>query len=152
MAFCDYQTDIGVDLGLQGFDEELAGFPGKHETVLLAESGHGIGGCAGSRPLSGDAAEMKRLFVYPWARGTGLGRAFTLAVINEACRLGYRKLHLDTFQSKMPSAVALYRALGFREVQGPKRGRRAPDLVDMELELLAAAAADGYAQEAGSAE
>ena len=51
--------------------------------------------------------ELKRLFVYPWARRTGLGRALTLAAIDEARRMGYRKLHLDTLQSKMPSAVGL---------------------------------------------
>lgn len=51
----------------------------------------------------------------------------------------------------MPSAVALYRALGFREVPGFLGGGN-PDLVDMELELFAGAADDGKSQEASGAE
>ncbi len=37
---------------------------------------------------------MKRLYVRPGARGTGLGRALVAAVLAEATRLGYREIKL----------------------------------------------------------
>lgn len=128
--FRDYQANIGVDLCFQSFEEELAQLPGKYLTVLLHEHG-----CVALRPFDAETVEMKRLFVYPAARGKGLGKQLTLAAIDEAIERGYRHLHLDTLKSKMPSAVALYQTLGFVEVPAEGGGNVMPDLVDMELDL-----------------
>ena len=59
-----------------------------------------------------------------------------IEAINEARQRGDLSLHLDTVESKMPSAAALYRALGCTQAQGPE-GKQDPDLVDMELDLAA---------------
>ena len=141
--FRDYQADIDVDLCFQSFEEELAGLPGKYVCVLLAD-----GGCVGLRPYDADTVELKRLFVYPQARGLGLGLQLTLSAIDYARELGFVKMHLDTLKKKMPSAVRMYEALGFEEVPA-RGGTRMPDLVDMELDLVLFAAKECGTEEAG---
>jgi GNAT superfamily N-acetyltransferase len=115
-----YAASLPVDLGYQDFEAEVAGLPGAYApprgALILArnEAGAPIG-CGAIRPLSPEIAEMKRLYVVPSARGTGLGRALAEALIAESARLGYGTLRLDTLPS-MAGALALYRTLGFREI------------------------------------
>lgn len=119
--FAGYAASLPVDLGYQDFDGELAALPGKYAPpageLFLARDAAGVPlGCVGLRPLPDDGCcEMKRLFLRPAARGLGLGRALTEAVIDQARRLGYRELRLDTLAS-MTTAQALYGSMGFARI------------------------------------
>ncbi len=117
--FKEYQAALGVDLGFQGFDNELATLPGQYAApsgrLLLASADGLVAGCVALRPLSGDACEMKRLFVRPAFRASGVGRMLAERVIAEARSIGYRRMCLDTLPS-MGRAQQLYDTLGFREV------------------------------------
>jgi len=59
---------------------------------------------------------MKRLYVIPAARGLGLGRALTAALIAQTRLLGYQTLLLDTLPS-MAAATALCQQIGFRRIE-----------------------------------
>ncbi len=62
-----------------------------------------------------DAWEIKRLWVRPAARGTGLGRTLIEAIVKRALHAGKTRLVLDTAPQAMPAAHRLYLDLGFRE-------------------------------------
>ena len=117
--FREYAEAIGTDLEYQGFTAELAALPAPYApprgTLLVAHIDGGIAGCVGLRPLDGGIGEMKRLYVRPAYRSSGLGRQLVEAVVRSARQAGYRELRLDTLPS-MASAQALYRRLGFVEI------------------------------------
>ena len=118
--FRAYAAALHIDLGVQGFEQELAELPGAyappHGALLLARGEEGAAlGCVAIRRLDGLACEMKRLYVCPEARGTGLGRALVAAVLAEAPRLSYRQIKLDTLP-QLGEAIALYRNFGFQPI------------------------------------
>ncbi len=135
--FEEYSRGVGVDLCFQNFSKELAGLPGDYRPpagALLVGLVNGEAlGCVALHRWADDVAEMKRLFVRPAGRGSGLGRFLALEVIQRARRAGYRRLRLDTLPS-MQTAIALYRSLGFREIP-PYRANPVPGSLFFELEL-----------------
>jgi ribosomal protein S18 acetylase RimI-like enzyme len=116
--FVEYQRALGVSLCFQGFDAELASLPGDYAPprglLLLARKGEVPAACVALRPLFHRDAEMKRLYVRPAHRGSGIGRLLAERIIEEARARGYESLKLDTLPS-MQAAQGLYAKLGFRD-------------------------------------
>jgi GNAT superfamily N-acetyltransferase len=82
---------------------------------LVAWLGGEAVGCVGLKGGGGEAAEIKRLWVSPAARGIGLARRLMEAAEGRARELGVAVLRLDT-NSALPEAAALYRKTGWREI------------------------------------
>ena len=132
-----FETTFQHDLCFQGFEEELAGLPGKYAppkgNIWLAERAEGPVGIIGLRPLEDEVCEMKRLWVAEAARGSGLGRRLIEASFAGAREAGYRRMRLDTIGG-MERAIALYREYGFREIP-PYCENPLPGVIYFELEL-----------------
>jgi GNAT superfamily N-acetyltransferase len=117
----EYEAGLGVSLCFQEFDAEIAALPGPYAppagAMLVARDPvtRGLVGCVALRASTGQpgVCEMKRMFVRPAARRTGLGRRLAVAVMEEARRLGYRLMVLDTLPW-LTEAQTLYASLGFR--------------------------------------
>jgi len=127
--FREYADSLGLDLSFQGFEEELAALPAGYDVLLVA----GGEGCVGVRPFDDGVCEMKRLYVRPSARGTGLGRRLAVAAVEHARALGYERMRLDTMPA-MADAQALYESLGFVEIP-PYRHNPVAGARFMELRL-----------------
>ena len=115
--FLEYGESLGFNTCFGGFEQELVTLPGDYAPprghLLLAKEGGEAAGCVGVRPIDQTTCEMKRLFVRPRYRGSGLGRRLAETAIERAKALGYRRVCLDTLPT-MREARALYASLGFK--------------------------------------
>jgi putative acetyltransferase len=115
----EYAETLGVDLSYQNFDREVQSLPGEYAppagSLLLAIAGDEAAGCVAIRPLAEKFCEMKRLYVRPAWRSTGLGKRLVEAALDDARRAGHEYVRLDTLPT-MISARHLYASLGFRPI------------------------------------
>lgn len=105
-----------------GLEEELATLPGIYGPptgcLLLALQEGEPAGCIALKPHGPTTGEFKRVYVRPGFRGNMVGQLLVSTLIDEARKLGYRKVVLDSHIS-MTGAHAIYRSAGFREVEAP---------------------------------
>lgn len=121
--FARGSTGTGFRMGK--LEREIAELPHSYAPdlglLLIATEGEYAAGCVAYRPLTEistePAAEVKRLWVQPAYRGTGLAKDLMLRLIDEARQARFTALYLDTEIDRMAGALKLYRSLGFTDCE-----------------------------------
>ena len=146
--FQEYADSLEIDLCFQHFTEELAGLPGKYAPpqgrLYLALAGAQPAGCVALRPLAPEVGELKRLYVRPAFRRSGMGRRLAVTALDAAREIGYQTLRLDTLAT-MKEAITLYESLGFRHTKA-YCDNPSPHAVFMEMALHASLAGNRLAR------
>jgi putative acetyltransferase len=110
-----------------GSDDHEPGMPPSAEDVPIfviarGRDGNAVG-CGGLRPLEPGVAEIKRMYVAPEQRGTGVATAILREL--EACarHAGMHRLVLET-GTLQPEAIRFYQREGYEQIDnfGPYRG------------------------------
>lgn len=105
----------------EGFDPALSLVPSLDEfgppkgVFLMARYEGEPVGCGGLKPLSTEAAYLKRMWIAPHVRGIGLAKRLLRALEDNALALGYSTVCLETNKT-LTEAQQLYRSAGYREV------------------------------------
>jgi GNAT superfamily N-acetyltransferase len=115
------------DLVAKTFDQLDEYLPPRGRLHLASDADGKLIGCVFLKMIRSDAAEVKRLYVRPEARGIGLGRELMAGVLADARSLGAGHVLLDTGIYDT-AAHALYGKLGFREIDYYPEGENDPTL------------------------
>ncbi len=101
----------------EGAERVAAALPAPYasDSLWVAWVGGESLGCVALHPLGDGAAELKRMYVRPEARGRGVARRLTEHAIAEAGARGYARLRLGTLTT-MHAAQRLYESVGFRRI------------------------------------
>lgn len=119
--FNQYAAELNEDLCFQSFDAELEDplkkYGPPHSALLLAFVQNEAAGCVAFQPIAEKrVCEMKRLYVKPAYRKTGLGLILVQKIIETAVMAGYTKMVLDTLY-RLQAAISLYQKVGFTTTQ-----------------------------------
>ena len=110
------------------FDEgldHLSTFYGEHPEkrayfIMLDAAGQLIGGIGLAEfELFDNCAELQKLYLAESARGQRLGYQMISMVEEEARRLGYSRMYLET-HNNLPAAIHIYEKAGYEEIERPK--------------------------------
>lgn len=107
-------------LELQHFDQEIEhlqekyGYP--NGRLYIAFFDGKLAGCIGLKKIDDEICEMKRLYVRAEFRGKHIGNILAEKVINEAKKIGYKSIVLDTFPF-LSAAIKMYKKMGFYEIE-----------------------------------
>ncbi len=116
-----YVVEVREAAGLEVLDVESAvrdvdGFAGPRGFFLLATTGPDVVGCVGLRALDDTRAEIKRMWVAPAHRGSGVAAELLEQTERRAAELGFSRLLLDT-NGALSAALRFYGAHGYLPVE-----------------------------------
>jgi putative acetyltransferase len=135
--FREYAAELQEDLCFQSFETEVEN-PLKKYTesggvIFLASIDDQPAGCVALQGGHDGLCEMKRLYVKPAYRKTGLGKVLVEQLIRFAREHGFKRMQLDTLQRLQP-AIRLYEQFGFNRT-APYYANPIADVVYMEKQL-----------------
>lgn len=114
-----YASDMAALVGVYAHTirvNDLEGYRAPRGVFLLGIDGDMVVGCGAFRPYAlrdgSEGVEIKRMWVTPEARGTGLGRRILAELHRRAAERGVSTAVLDT-RSELVAANRLYRSFGY---------------------------------------
>jgi DNA-binding MarR family transcriptional regulator/GNAT superfamily N-acetyltransferase len=128
-----YAAEHGFDATFEGAVGAIAGrflqeADPARERCLIAEVDGAIAGSATVVRLDDATAQLRIVYVEPWARGLGLGERLVRACMDFAAGAGYARMRLWTNDVLAP-ARRLYERLGFRLIESEPHRSFGVDLV-----------------------
>lgn len=84
---------------------------------MLAYAGGDAIGVGALREFAAGVAEIKRMYVAPANRGSGVATRLLEELENRARVRGFELVRLDT-RDRLAEAIRIYRAAGYREIPG----------------------------------
>ncbi|MGW2837757.1 GNAT family N-acetyltransferase [Streptomyces sp. NPDC001493] len=115
----DLVRDLDADLAARYPDEPCTGGAHIHPGIrfLLAEADRRPVGCCAVQPFPAPdtAAELKRMYVVPQARGRGIAARLLAEAERVAAALGHGEMRLETAVHQ-PEAIALYTRAGYAPI------------------------------------
>ena len=107
-----FDVEVALSEGMAKIDEFLP----PDGRLLLVMEGTSDAGIACLRKNREGVVEVKRMYVRPEFRGSGIGRALLETLLDAARELGSETVRLDSARF-MKAAHGLYRSAGFREIE-----------------------------------
>ncbi len=87
---------------------------------VVQEKGR-VAGCCGIYPTSGlpeGCAELVKFYLPAEARGKGMGKALLERSVDEALKMGYTSLYIESLPH-FSTALGIYERMGFRKLLAP---------------------------------
>ena len=96
-------------------------YSGPRAVYFVVEDAGRIVGGGGVGPLAGadeTVCELRKMYLLSEARGAGMGESLLVRCIEEARKMGYSMMYLETL-SGMKAAQRLYRRMSFERMAAP---------------------------------
>ncbi len=140
----EYAERDHANAGQSSIWADMAGLPGRYAGpaggAVLARWQGQLAACGAFAPTGvAGLAEIKRLYVRESARGQGIARELTRALVQQCAGAGYHRAGISTW-SHNERALALYQQMGFAPI-APFKDHPIPHLVYLGLALHDAAGA-----------
>lgn len=138
----EYAQRDHANAGQSSIWADMAGLPGRYASpaggAVLAYWHGDLAACGAFAPTEvAGLAEVKRLYVRENARGQGIARELTRALVLQCAGAGYERTGISTWDHN-ERALALYQQAGFQPV-APFKDHPIPNLVYLGLALHDAA-------------
>ena len=119
-------AEFGLEFGNgSATDAQLRGLPESYASgaFWVADDGDAIVGTCGVFPVGSGTFELRKMYVAPSTRGSGLGKRLLEMAIAWVRANGGRRVVLDTVE-QMTRAIGFYEANGFVRADAEIRGAR----------------------------
>lgn len=135
----DLESDFKNYLHIQNYSDEIENLQEKYGMpngrLYIAYWNNQLAGCIGLKQINDTQCEMKRLYVRSQFRGNGIAKTLVELIVNDAKKIGYLCMLLDTFPA-LEDAIKLYEKIGFYKIP-PYNNSPVNNTVFMKLDLNA---------------